>query len=75
MPLIQIRSQDSEAEARKRHAEIEKRLDELGAEQVRALFGHGLPTEWNPIITAWLNGGRLDSGEKTDGGGEDRPVQ
>ena len=57
---IRIRAQDSEAEARKRHADIEQVLDYHGAEQVRSMVGHGFPTNWNPIITAWLNGDRLD---------------
>lgn len=65
MPLIRIRSQDTDDEAWERHAAIEKRLTELGPDSVRSLMGHGLPTEWNTVISAWLAGDRL--GPKPNG--------
>jgi hypothetical protein len=57
---IKISPLDSEDEARERHAGIEKTLDKYGPEQVRAMMGHGFPTEWNPIIAAWLKGDKLE---------------
>jgi hypothetical protein len=56
---IRIHPMDTEAEVRARHAQIEARLEELGADQVRSMLGHGLPEGWGPIVLAWLKGDRL----------------
>lgn len=58
---IRIHHADTEADVLARHEQIERRLDELGAETVKSMIGHGFPTTWNPIITAWLNGGRVNA--------------
>lgn len=52
-------------DVRKRHADIEKRLEELGVDRVKMLLlSGGLPTNWNPIIHAWLAGDKLEAKEK-----------
>ena len=51
---------DDEAAARARQLEIEKRLDHFGPEQVRTMIGQGFPTQWTPIIMAWLKGDKLE---------------
>jgi hypothetical protein len=57
MDVIRIYHADSDDEAKARHEGIVKRLDELGAQQVRDLVATGgLPTQWNPIIIAWSKG-------------------
>jgi hypothetical protein len=63
---IRVHATDrTDAEVRARHADIEKRLDAMGREQVQIkLFTGGLPTEWNPIAHAWLAGDKLEP-EKT----------
>lgn len=49
-------------QVRKHHADIEQRLEELGRERVGIMMvTGGLPTEWNPIVHAWLAGDRLKS--------------
>lgn len=49
---------------RARHADIEKRLEEIGADRVRmSMFHGGLPTEWHPIISSWLVGDKLEAEE------------
>jgi hypothetical protein len=60
---IQIFHGDTPAEARKRHEDIIKRLEELGPEQVKA---REFPTQWAPIIGAWLNGDKLEPDKKPD---------
>ena len=55
-PLIRIHYADDDEQARKRQAHIIERLDHFGAAQVRAMIGHGFPTNWDPIIAAWLKG-------------------
>ena len=48
-------SDGTDKKVRDRHEQIIKRLEELGAEQVRLLVNTaGLPTHWSPIILAWL---------------------
>lgn len=64
MDPIRIHHQDTPLEAHERHRQIEERLEHFGADQVRAMMGHGFPTEWNPIIVAWLNGQRLDQAQE-----------
>lgn len=54
MQLIRIHPPDDDWRASVRQSEIVARLDELGADQVRMLIGHGLPEVWTPIILAWL---------------------
>lgn len=50
-----------DAAVRQRHADIEKRLEEMGAERVKiSLFHGGFPTEWNAIVHAWLAGDKLE---------------
>jgi hypothetical protein len=58
---IRIHAQDATIEqVRARHAEIEKRLEELGVDRVRMMLFHGgFPTEWNNVIHAWLAGDKL----------------
>ena len=52
---IRIHPMDSDDEARERHEGVVKRLEELGRNQVQGLLATGgLPTNWNPIIFAWL---------------------
>jgi hypothetical protein len=60
---IRVHSIDATDEAvRTRHADIEKRLEELGADRVRMMLFHGgLPNEWNPVIHAWLAGDKLET--------------
>lgn len=54
---IRIFHGDSDDEVKARHEQITKRLDELGANQVRTLATTGgFPTQWNPIILGWLKG-------------------
>jgi hypothetical protein len=60
---IRIFHGDDDDQTRRRHEEIVKRLEHFGPEQVRAMIGHGFPTEWNPIITAWLKGDALAPAE------------
>lgn len=58
---ISIHHADSPAEILARHAQIEDRLEELGADEVHRLTScGGLPTQWDPIIRAWLKGERVD---------------
>lgn len=55
--MIRIHPLDTDEQARERHEQIVKRLDEIGAVQVRDLLATGgLPTQWNAIITDWLKG-------------------
>ena len=61
MKPICIHHADTDQEAYNRHKQIEDRLEHFGADQVRAMIGHGFPTEWNPIITAWLKGDRVEA--------------
>lgn len=57
---IRIHHADDAAGVHERHADIEKRLEDMGREQVeRLLATGGLPTGWNPIIHAWLAGKKL----------------
>jgi hypothetical protein len=52
----------TDEEVRARHAAIEKRLDELGPDRVRAsLLRGGFPNEWDSIIHAWLAGDKLEA--------------
>ena len=63
---IRIYYADDEDEVRARHERLESRFEELGVEEIRFLQANGkVPTEWDPIIRAWLAGGRLDR-SKTD---------
>ena len=59
---IKIHPVDADdAAVRQRHADIEKRLEELGPDRVRmSMFHGGLPTEWHQIIQAWLSGDKLE---------------
>lgn len=57
---ICIHHADTPDEVRARHLRIQQRLEQLGHEQVRAMQGHALPTQWDPIIREWLAGKRLD---------------
>jgi hypothetical protein len=63
---IRIHHEDDEKRVYERHRQIEARLEHFGADNVRSMIGHGFPTTWNPIITAWLNGERVKAPEKTD---------
>lgn len=45
---------DTDAEPAVRHLEVIRRLDQLGADQVRMMIGHGLPEVWTPLICGWL---------------------
>ena len=60
---IRVHSIDADdAAVRARHADIEKRLEELGPDSVRMmLLQGGLPTGWNPVIHAWLAGDKLEA--------------
>lgn len=59
---IRIHATDkSDDTVRLRHAEIEKRLEELGKTAVQIMIVHGgLPTEWLPIVHAWLKDDKLE---------------
>jgi hypothetical protein len=70
--VIRIFHGDTEEEAQARHLRIQTRLDELGAEQVKAMMGHGFPTEWNPIVGAWIAGQRIEAKKESDGGDQGR---
>ena len=62
MKHIVIHPLDTDDEARARHKRIEARLNELGETNVRMLAGTaGVPTQWDPIIAAWLKGERLET--------------
>ena len=61
---IQIFHGDDEKQVRERHEQIIKRLVELGPEQVRGMAGNGLPSQWDPIIRAWLKGDALEPAGK-----------
>jgi len=51
----------TDAEVRARHADIERRLEEMGRERVQiGLLNGGFPTEWNSIAHAWLAGDKLE---------------
>jgi hypothetical protein len=54
--LIRIFASDDAATAKWRQGEIVKRLEELGAGNVRGMIGNSLPTNWDPIIREWLKG-------------------
>ena len=55
METIRIHHADTDDEAKARHEQIVKRLQELGKVQVQAMMATGgLPTVWNPIIYEWL---------------------
>jgi hypothetical protein len=57
----------SDDTVRLRHEEIERRLEELGTAKVEIMLSHGgFPTEWHPIIVAWLAGDKLEP-ESGDG--------
>jgi hypothetical protein len=60
---IRVHSIDATDEAvRTRHADIEKRLEELGPDSVRMMMlSGGLPTDWNTIVHAWLRGDKLET--------------
>lgn len=54
----------TEADVRKRHEDIEKRLEEMGASRVQlAMLNGGIPTEWFSIAHAWLAGDKLEKGD------------
>ena len=58
---IRIHASDDSEAVRSRHADIEKRLDDIGRDGVHAMLATGgLPTNWNPIIHAWLAGKKLE---------------
>ena len=62
---IRIHPSDTDEAAKDRHRRIEKRLEELGHDQVQAMLNRGgLPTNWDPIIVAWLKGDKLEDEEK-----------
>ena len=62
---IRIHPNDTDEAAKDRHRRIEKRLEELGHDQVQAMLNRGgLPTNWDPIIVAWLKGDKLEDEEK-----------
>ena len=62
---IRIHPNDTDEAAKYRHRRIEKRLEELGHDQVQAMLNRGgLPTNWDPIIVAWLKGDKLEDEEK-----------
>lgn len=51
----------TDEDVRRHHADIEKRLEEMGRERVGiAMVTGGMPTEWNPIVHAWLAGDKLE---------------
>jgi hypothetical protein len=55
----------TDEEVRARHEDIEKRLSEMGLAKLRLLMENGgLPTEWNPIIFAWLSNDKLEKAKK-----------
>ena len=60
---ISIFHGDDEAATRTRHEDIIKRLESFGPDQVRIMIGQGFPTQWNPIILAWLRGDTLKAAE------------
>lgn len=61
---IRIHPNDTDEAAKDRHRRIEKRLEELGHDQVQAMLNRGgLPTNWDPIIVAWLKGDKLEDEE------------
>jgi hypothetical protein len=52
---------DTDEEVYARHAEVEKRLEEIGRSGVHAgLLSGAFPTQWNTIIHAWLAGDKLE---------------
>jgi len=61
MKPIRIHYADDDAQARTRHEEIIGRLEFFGPEQVRTMMGQGFPSQWDPIIVAWLNGDKLEA--------------
>ena len=60
---IRIHHADTDEEARARHERIQARLEELGSGTVERMQGRDLPTQWNPIIRAWLKGDKLEDEE------------
>lgn len=59
----------TDEEVRARHADIEDRLEKMGIAKIRILFERSaLPTEWTPIILAWLANDRLEKETKKSGG-------
>lgn len=55
----------TDEEVRARHEFVEDRLEKLGLAKVRLLFERGgLPTEWNPIILAWIANEKLEKEKK-----------
>lgn len=65
MQTIHVHPTDDDAAAKRRQEQICERLDQLGASQVRSMIGSGLPTNWNPIIFAWLAKGGTSTQEQT----------
>jgi hypothetical protein len=51
----------TEEEVRARHKDIEDRLTDMGMARVRLLAENGgFPTEWGPILIAWLANDKLE---------------
>jgi hypothetical protein len=58
---------ETDADVRKRHADIEKRLEEIGRSGVQSLLlSGGLPPGWNLIVHAWLAGDKLEAEDSGD---------
>ena len=66
---IRISAVDVTDEAvRARHEDIEQRLSNMGLAKVKILFERGgFPTEWNPIILAFVAGDKLEKETKKRG--------
>jgi len=59
----------TDEEVRDRHASVEARLEEMGADQVKFRLLHGgFPTEWHAIVHAWLGGDKLEPEADKSGG-------
>ena len=57
----------TDEEVRARHADIEERLEKMGMPRVRILAERGsLPTEWTPILIAWLANDKLEKKRGND---------
>jgi hypothetical protein len=55
LPTIVIHPMDDDAAAQRRQAQVIARLEYYGVDQVDLLMRTGgLPTNWDPIIHAWL---------------------
>jgi hypothetical protein len=58
----------TDEDVRARHAEIEGRLENMGLAKVKIMFERGgFPTEWNPILLAFMAGDKLEKETKKRG--------